>query len=90
LKRLLRKNLFFPTALLILFKVGKITKINNFLARLYQLATQRSTFALTVYRANQHGLPLETVIRAGFTYRLCRLKPRASRCKGASRKLWYA
>jgi len=29
-------------------------------ARLYQLATQRSP--LHIYRANQHGLPLETVI----------------------------
>jgi len=29
------------------------------LAGLYQLATQRS---LHLYRANQHGLPLETVI----------------------------
>jgi len=28
-------------------KIGKITKINNFFARLHQLATQRSTFALT-------------------------------------------
>jgi len=28
--------------------------------------------------------------RAGFTYRLYRLKPRVSRSKGASRKLWYA
>jgi len=27
-------------------KFEKITEINNFLARLYQLATQRSTFAL--------------------------------------------
>jgi len=27
---------------------------------------------------------------AGFTYRLYRLKPRASRSKGASDKLWYA
>ena len=26
---------------------------------------------------------------AGFTYRLYRLEPRASRSKGASRKLWY-
>jgi len=28
--------------------------------------------------------------RAGFTYRLYRLKPRASRSNGASNKLWYA
>jgi len=26
----------------------------------------------------------------GFTYRLYRLQPRASRSKGASNKLWYA
>jgi len=31
-----------------------------------------------------------SVFRAGFTNRLCRLKPRASRSKGASSKLWYA
>jgi len=28
--------------------------------------------------------------RVGFTNRLCRLKPRASRSKGASSKVWYA
>jgi len=28
--------------------------------------------------------------RAGFTNKLCRLKPRASRSKGASSKLWFA
>jgi len=28
--------------------------------------------------------------RAGFTYRLYRLKPWASRSKGTSNKLWYA
>jgi len=27
---------------------------------------------------------------AGFAYKLYRLKPRASRSKGASNKLWYA
>jgi len=29
-------------------------------------------------------------LRAGFSNRLCKLKPRASRSKGASSKLWYA
>jgi len=29
-------------------------------------------------------------LSAGFTNRLCRLKPRASRSKGPSSKLWYA
>jgi len=31
-----------------------------------------------------------TLRRAGFTYRVYRLKPRASRSKGTSKKLWYA
>jgi len=30
------------------------------------------------------------IVRAGFTNRLYRLKPSASRSKGASSKLWYA
>jgi len=29
-------------------------------------------------------------LRTGFTNRLCRLKPRASRSKEPSNKLWYA
>jgi len=29
-------------------------------------------------------------LRVGFAYRLYRLRPRASRSKGASNKLWYA
>jgi len=33
---------------------------------------------------------VEVIPRAGFTYRFYRLKPRASRSKGASSKLWYA
>jgi len=28
------------------------------------------------------------ICRTGFTYKLCRLKPRASRSKRASNKLW--
>jgi len=33
---------------------------------------------------------LEAYFRTRFTYRLYRLKPRASRSKGVSQKLWYA
>ena len=37
------------------------------------------------------GGPFESRVgRAGLTYRLYRLKPRASRSKGASSELWYA
>ena len=39
---------------------------------------------------NQRRQLTVLTISAGFTYRLYRLKPRASRSKGASNKLWYA
>jgi len=32
----------------------------------------------------------QPIVRAGFIYRLSRLKPRVSRSKGASSKPWYA
>jgi len=66
------------------------------------LGTFYSTVFGTLHLLVSHiGRVLERLIRStkkncnalisgGFTYRLYRLKPRASRSKGASNKLWYA
>jgi len=49
-----------------------------------------SLMNLTVDMINEGFSYVEVIIRAGFTNRLCRLKPRASRSKGTSSKLCYA
>jgi len=65
-------------------------KIDSRLANSLSPSLLPSPLLKPVNKPAKELVSAHAVGRAGCTNRLCRLKPRASRSKGDSNKLWYA